>query len=192
MTKIAIWCRHIDDNIIGIGPHIPWRVSSDFKRFKRITLNKNILVGEKTYESLPNKTLPDRNILVLSFNKSYEITDKKHHFVINDINYLKAFEEDLYICGGATIYDLFINNNEFKLNPEIIVDSCYMGEIDKILEGNIIDISSSVNTMKKSYIRVSDEYIQDNIKTAIYVRRGAFVEQNVIKDIMSKIEEGMK
>ena len=37
MTKIAIWCRHDGDNIIGIGPNIPWHISSDFKRFRRIT-----------------------------------------------------------------------------------------------------------------------------------------------------------
>ena len=45
MTKVAVWCRHKDDNIIGIGPQIPWHVSSDFKRFKRITEGKNLVAG---------------------------------------------------------------------------------------------------------------------------------------------------
>ena len=67
MTKIAVWCRHKEDNIIGIGPNIPWHISSDFKRFRRITENACITCGQTTYESFPNRTLPNRKIYVLTF-----------------------------------------------------------------------------------------------------------------------------
>ena len=62
MTKIAIWCRHDKDNIIGIGPQIPWHIPSDFKRFRRITNGTNIVCGQTTYESFPNRTLPNRKM----------------------------------------------------------------------------------------------------------------------------------
>ena len=75
MTKVAIWCRHINDNIIGIGPQIPWHIPSDFKRFRKMTEGCNLVAGETTYESFPNKTLPNRDIYVLTLNKDYEVSD---------------------------------------------------------------------------------------------------------------------
>lgn len=191
MSKIAVWCRHKNDNIIGIGPHIPWYVSSDFQRFKRITLNENILAGEKTYESFPNRTLPNRKILVLTFNKEYEVSDPKNHFVVNDINILKEYEEDLYICGGASIYDLLMTHKSNKLNPDIVVESVYMGDLKEDLEGNIIDISKSVEALQKSYRKISKDYEQDNIITTVYVKKNAFIEQSSLKKIINAIEEGM-
>ena len=192
MTKVAVWCRHQNDNIIGIGPEIPWRVSSDFKRFRRITEGQNIVAGEKTYESFPNRTLPNRKIYVLTFNESYEVSDKENHFVVNDINKFKDFEQDLYVSGGATIYKLFMSLNE-KLMPDIIVDSVYKGDLNPNLTGDKIDITECVNIMNDKYFRISDEYELDNIITSVWVKKGDFVEQSVLKRIIYAIEnEGEK
>ena len=57
MTKIAVWCRHDGDNLIGIGAKIPWHIPSDFRRFRKLTESEALVVGEKTYESFPNRTL---------------------------------------------------------------------------------------------------------------------------------------
>lgn len=190
MTKVAIWCRHKDDNVIGIGPNIPWHVSSDFQRFKRITSEQNIVAGEKTYESFPNRTLPNRKIFVVTFNPDYEVSDKDNHFVVTDVNWFKEFPKDLYIAGGASIYKLFLKEPN-KLNPDIIVDSVYMGDLNPELSGEKIDITPCVEFMNKNYIKVSSDYEQDNIVTSIYVRISAFVEQSVLKRIITAIEEGM-
>ncbi|MDD4556713.1 MAG: dihydrofolate reductase [Alphaproteobacteria bacterium] len=192
MTKIAVWCRHKDDNVIGIGPQIPWHVSSDFKRFKRITQGQNILAGETTYESFPNRTLPNRKIFVLTFNPEYEVSDKENHFVINDVNFFKEFQEDVYICGGASIYKLFMTHPSHKLNPEIVVESVFLGDLDPSLKGHKVHITDSVDAVNKKYIKVSKDYVQDNISTAIYIKRSAFVEQSVLKKIIQAIEEGME
>ena len=133
MTKIAVWCRHDGDNLIGIGPKIPWHIASDFKRFRKITEGENLVVGEKTYESFPNRTLPNRNIYVLTLTRDYEVSDKTRHFVSGDIKDFAEFEGDLYICGGATIYKLFMSSGE-SLLPDVIVDSRYCGKVDS-LEG---------------------------------------------------------
>ena len=191
MTKIAVWCRHKDDNVIGIGPNIPWHVSSDFKRFKRITEGQNILAGEVTYESFPNRTLPNRKIFVLSLTPEYEVSNKEKHFVVNNINFFKDFEEDIYICGGATIYKLFMTSPSNKLNPDVVVESVYMGELDSSLEGNKVDITPSVEALNKKYVKISKDYEQDNIVTSIYIKRSSFIEQSLLKKIVQAIEEGM-
>lgn len=187
MTKVAVWCRHQNDNIIGIGPNIPWHISSDFKRFRRITEGQNIVAGEKTYESFPNRTLPNRKIYVLTLNKNYEVSDKENHFVVSDINNFKEFEQDLYISGGATIYKLFMSKHE-KLMPDIVVDSMYKGEINPDLKGDKIDISECIEIMSKKYFKISADYEEDNIITTVWVKKGDFVEQSVLKRIILAIE----
>ena len=179
MTKIAIWCRHDKDNIIGIGPQIPWHIPSDFKRFRRITENMSIVCGQTTYESFPNRTLPNRKIYVLTFDENYEVSDKKNHFVVNDINKLRDLEEPLYICGGASIYKLFMQ----KMPPEIIVDCCYRGEIDKGLSGKPVDISECIEKMDKEYKQILPDYDEENVITTIRVKKGEFVDQSVLKSI---------
>lgn len=187
MTKIAVWCRHQNDNIIGIGAHIPWHVSSDFKRFKRITEGKNIIAGEKTYESFPNRTLPNRKIYVLTFNADYEVSDSKNHFVVTNVKDFQEFEQDLYISGGASVYKLFMTSNN-KLMPDIVVDSMYKGELNPNLEGPKIDITTCIDVLKSKYIKISQDYEQNNITTTVWVKKGDFVEQSVVKHIIEAIE----
>lgn len=188
MTKVALWCRHNEDNIIGIGADIPWHIASDFKRFKRITTGQNIIAGEKTYESFPNRTLPDRDIYVLTFNADYEVSDPEHHFVVTDINDFKDTTEDFYIAGGASIYKAFMSGGA-KLLPDIIIDSCYHGELNPALPGAKIDITPCVEAMLKNYRQMSVDYELDNVVTSVWVKRGDFVEQSVLKRIIQAIEE---
>ena len=183
MTKIAIWCRHENDNIIGIGPNIPWHIPSDFKRFRRITEKSSITCGQTTYESFPNRTLPNRKIYVLSFDENYEVSDKNNHFVVNNPKQLSSVKENLYICGGASVYKMFMQNDA----PEVIVDSCYNGELNPLLEGNPVDITSCIDVMKKDYEKVSPNYDEDNVTTTVWVKKGAVVEDEVLKHITLSI-----
>lgn len=187
MTKIAVWCRHKDDNIIGIGPQIPWRISSDFKRFRRITKGQTLIAGQTTYESFPNRTLPERKIMVLTFDAGYEVSDKQNHQVVTDINYFKEAEGDFYIAGGASIYKAFFAGGN-ALMPEIIVDSMYCGDLNPELSGPKIDISPCIEVMKQKYRQISADYELDNVVTTVHVRKGAFVDQSVLKHIIKSIE----
>lgn len=189
MTKIAVWCRHVGDHVIGIGANIPWHISSDFKRFRRLTEGQNLVVGEKTYESFPNRTLPNRKIFVLSFNKNYEVSDKSNHFVVTGINTFKDFNGNLFIAGGAGTYKAFFSGSD-KLLPEIVVDSCYFGDFDINLKGEKVDITYCIDVMNKKYQKVSRDYEQDLVITSVWLKKGAFVDQGVLKHILNAIEAG--
>lgn len=186
--KIAVWCRHKDDNVIGIGPHIPWRISSDFKRFRRLTEEQYLVAGQTTYETFPNRTLPNRKIIVLTFEADYEVSDPENHFVVTDVKQLKEFEHDLYISGGSSIYKLFMTNESDKLRPDIVVDSMYCGELNPELEGVRVDITPCIEAMKKNYRQISKDYELDNIITTVWVKKGAFIEQSTLKHIIEAIE----
>lgn len=183
MVKIAIWCRHVDDNIIGIGSSIPWHVSSDFKRFKRITEGRSLLVGEKTYESFPNRTLPNRKIYILTFNKDYVVSDEKKHFVLNDISLIDEINEELYISGGASIYKLCME----KKIPDIVVESIYKGSLIRELTGPRIDITSCVDILNQDYEKITDDDDLDQILTSVWVKKGTGADQNVLSHLVEAI-----
>lgn len=188
MTKIAVWCRHAEDNIIGIGPNIPWKILSDFKRFRRITEGQTLVAGEKTYESFPNRTLPNRKIFVLTFNSDYQVSDSANHFVVNDIKKFREFDGNLYISGGAGVYKAFMCSGDDKLMPDIVVDSMYKGEISPDLKGEKIEITSCIKVMNSFYAQVSPRYELDNVETSVWIKKGAFVDQGVLKHIITAIE----
>jgi dihydrofolate reductase len=60
------------NGVIGRDGGLPWRLSDDLKRFKAITLGKPLIMGRKTWESLPRRPLPGRMNVVLTRDGSYE------------------------------------------------------------------------------------------------------------------------
>ncbi len=186
MTIVSIWCRHKDDNIIGIGENIPWHIPSDFKRFRNLTMKQTLVVGKKTYESFPNKTLPNRKIIVVTRNSNYEVSDEDNHKVVTDIKEFKDFLGDLYIAGGASIYEAFFS--ESKLMPDIVVDCVYEGEISAEIKGEAITVSKCVDVLQNKYFKLSQVFVLDNVVTNIWLKKGDFVEQSIVKKILNYLE----
>jgi dihydrofolate reductase len=60
------------NGVIGQGAGLPWRLSTDLKRFRALTLGKPVIMGRKTWESLPRRPLPGRLNVVLSRQPEYE------------------------------------------------------------------------------------------------------------------------
>lgn len=100
------------DHVIGKDNTIPWRCPSDLKRFKKLTKGHHILMGRKTFESLPG-ILPNRTHLIVTRNPN-PIGEGKGVFYFNTIldaiNYARENnEEELFIIGGGEIYNLCKN-----------------------------------------------------------------------------------
>ncbi|MBS0384587.1 MAG: dihydrofolate reductase [Proteobacteria bacterium] len=69
--KLTLVVAIAKNGVIGRGGTLPWRLSSDMKRFKAATIGKPVLMGRKTWESLPRRPLPGRPNLVLSRDPSF-------------------------------------------------------------------------------------------------------------------------
>lgn len=190
MTKIAIWCRHDGDNIIGAEGGIPWSIPSDLKRFKALTIGNVLVIGKKTYESLPNRTLPNRKFLVVTSDKNYEVADENNHHLVHDIAKLKDYPEDLYIAGGGAVYEAFFATA--SLMPDIVVDCVYMGKLSDTRLGKTVDVSKCVEIMKQKYFALPKSYELDEVVTTIWLKKGDFVEQSVVKKIMQYLETEKK
>jgi dihydrofolate reductase len=93
---------------IGKNNDLLWRLSDDLKRFKSITTGHTIVMGRKTFDSLPKGALPNRRNIVLSHQKT-KIEGVEVYNSIDDI--VKACENDdkIFVIGGASLYQLFID-----------------------------------------------------------------------------------
>jgi len=95
----------MDENqLIGSNNDLPWRLPADLKYFKKQTLNKTILMGRKTCESLPF-VLPKRRNIVLTKNIHFFRQDFETIHKIDAINDLKG---EIMVIGGAMIYKLLM------------------------------------------------------------------------------------
>ncbi len=104
MTTIhLIWAQEKDGGI-GINNDLPWHISEDLKNFKKLTLNKPIIMGRKTWESLPFKPLPKRRNIVLS---SQQIETVESYTSVDECIKNVNDESDIFIIGGAQVYEAF-------------------------------------------------------------------------------------
>jgi len=87
------------EGIIGKDNSIPWHYSADLKRFKGLTLGKTVIMGRRTWESLPVKPLPDRRNIVITRSS----LDGVECFPSID-DALGTCEGDVWFIGGAGIY----------------------------------------------------------------------------------------
>lgn len=104
MKKIIIAAMD-EGKAIGKNGEIPWHYPEDLKHFKEKTTGYSVLMGRKTYESLPEdfRPLSDRENIVLTrsnttFNESVKIANSLEEA------YEAAENEKLFIAGGATVY----------------------------------------------------------------------------------------
>ncbi|MFY0483648.1 dihydrofolate reductase [Flavobacterium sp. PLA-1-15] len=94
-----------ENNALGKDNEMIWHLPDDFKRFKQLTTGHHIIMGRKTFESLP-KLLPNRTHIIITRQQDY---NPEHCIVVDSLQ--MAIErvpegEDVYIIGGGEIYNL--------------------------------------------------------------------------------------
>lgn len=111
---LSIIVAKASNNIIGGDNKLLWHISQDLKRFKEITSGHTIIMGRKTFESLP-KILPNRHHIVITRDKNFKV-DSPSVEVVNDINtVITKYEnssEEVFIIGGGEIYKFLLPNTK--------------------------------------------------------------------------------
>lgn len=82
---------------------MPWNVPEDLQHFKATTLNKTILMGLTTYQAI-GRPLPNRKTIVVSFEPFEDERVEVRSSLEEVIEEYRSSGEDLFICGGASIY----------------------------------------------------------------------------------------
>ncbi len=126
--EITMIAAVAEDNGLGLDNKLVWHIPRDLKHFKNLTHGHCIIMGRKTFESLP-KALPNRKNIVLSRSKNINYDGA---VVVNSIE--KAIEETKhdpkpYIVGGGEIYKLFMNYSSYieltRIHHKFISDTFF-------------------------------------------------------------------
>jgi dihydrofolate reductase len=105
---ISIIVAVSDDWGIGKDNELLWHISEDLKRFKRLTSGNVVIMGKKTWESLPKKPLPNRKNIVITDNPEETFEGAITSYSIEDSLTKCVPGEDIYIIGGGSIYRQFM------------------------------------------------------------------------------------
>ena len=104
MTDISIIVATGTDNAIGAAGDLAFHISADLKHFKEITMGKPVIMGRKTFESLPNGPLPGRKNIVVTRNPEYTYPGVETAESLQDAIKLADDADEAMIIGGAQIY----------------------------------------------------------------------------------------
>jgi dihydrofolate reductase len=101
-------------NVIGNNGDLMWHLSKDLQHFRKLTQNQIIVMGRKTYDSLPNGPLKNRINVIITRDPSkykremldvYFVTLEESSFLIDNLQ--KKYNKSVFIIGGSEIYDHF-------------------------------------------------------------------------------------
>jgi dihydrofolate reductase len=125
--KISLIVAMAENRVIGRDNQMPWHLPEDLRYFKRITLNKPVVMGRNTFESI-GKPLPQRTNIVITRNPGYHIDGA---VVVNSLEaalqQCRELEaEEAMIIGGAQIYAQALP----------LADRLYLTEVAAVIDGD--------------------------------------------------------
>ena len=148
---ISIIVAIAKNNVIGKDNKLLWHISEDLKRFKKITTDKKMIMGRKTFESLPG-ILPNREHIVITRDENFKVDSDKviieHDLDLVIKKYLKS-KDEIFIIGGAEIYKQCLP----------CAQKLYLTRIDEIFEGDTY--FPEVNYDDYSTVYTSNEFVDE-------------------------------
>ena len=97
-----------ENDVIGRGGELPWRLSADLQRFKRLTMGRAIIMGRKTWESI-GRPLPGRTSIVLSRQEDWSLDNALVATNLDDALEAAARvhtdQEEVFVIGGAAVFE---------------------------------------------------------------------------------------
>ncbi len=152
--KISAILAASENNIIGMEGDMPWHLPNDLKWFKKNTLDKPMIMGRKTFQSLPG-LLPGRTSIILTRDKSFTADGA---LIANDVEEaIKLATKDckargtdeIMIVGGGEIYKLFLSQTQ----------RFYLTRVHTDIKGDtsFFDLDTDVWALKSEEKHLSDE-----------------------------------
>jgi dihydrofolate reductase len=146
---ISIIVAVSEDLGIGKNNELLWHLSEDLRRFKKLTLGKTVIMGKKTWESLPKRPLPGRKNIVLTDVPGERIDYSVTAYSIEDALSKCEKGEEVFVIGGGKVYRQFMS----------IADRLYITHVHRKAEADIYfpDIDLKVwNVIEKEEFKPED------------------------------------
>lgn len=130
---IGIYVAIAENGVIGRDGGLPWRLSTDLKRFKADTMGEPIVMGRKTWESFPKKPLPGRQNIVVTRDPAYRAEGADIVHSLQDALALARVRarctpgvDTIWIIGGGEIYAEALD----------LADSLHVTHVQASIEGD--------------------------------------------------------
>jgi len=114
-----------DNGVIGKGNRLPWKLSSDLRRFKKLTMGHALIVGRKTFESI-GRPLPGRHMIVVTRSRQWSWPGVRVAHSIGEALEYTAGDDEPFIGGGAQIYALSLP----------LVERMYLTRVHTTIDGD--------------------------------------------------------
>ena len=108
------------NGVIGRDGTLPWRISADLKRFKRLTMGSVMIMGRRTFDSLPG-LLPGRRHIVLTRDREWSAAGAEVAYSVEEA-FALAGDEPVSVIGGAEIFELFLPHGDRLELTEVLGD----------------------------------------------------------------------
>jgi dihydrofolate reductase len=145
---ISIIVAVSEDWGIGKDNELLWHISEDLKRFKRLTTGNTVVMGKKTWESLPRRPLPGRKNIVLTDNPEEIIENAVTCYSIDDALSKCSPGEEIFIMGGGSIYRQFMP----------LADRLYISHVHKKAPADIYFPEIDLNIWK---VTEAEDFVSD-------------------------------
>lgn len=139
------------NGLIGLNGDIPWRLPDDMKWFKQHTMGHAVLMGRKTWESLPERfrPLPGRDNYVMTRDQSWSAEGCT---ALRNVDAVIAMiqedpEREVFVIGGAEVYQLFAGMYD-RVFLTLVMHTClvandddavYLGPLDSVISGLAVE-----------------------------------------------------
>ncbi len=124
------------NNELGKDNALIWHLPGDLKFFKETTTGKTIIMGRRTFESLP-RMLPNRHHIVISSSNNFPEEVSVYNTIDDLLKDYKDSNEELFVIGGASIYKAFLDLSNKLYLTEIAAEDknadAYFPTFDKSL-----------------------------------------------------------
>lgn len=124
---ISIIVAIAQNGAIGKNNQLLWHLSADLVRFKQLTSGHPVIMGKRTWESLPKRPLPNRRNIVISDIPGDHFEGAETVHSIGEALALCNSEEENFIIGGASVYNQFLPH----------ADRLYLTIVHKDFEGDV-------------------------------------------------------
>lgn len=133
---ISIIAAVAQDLGLGRNNELLWNIPEDLKRFKSLTMGKTVIMGKRTWESLPKRPLPGRRNIVITDNPDECFDCSFTAYSIDDAISKVDKSEEAFIIGGASVYRQFMP----------YADRLYITHIHAVTEADVYfpDIDNAV------------------------------------------------
>lgn len=164
IPKLTLVVAVARNGVIGRDGALPWRLSSDMKRFKAVTMGKPVLMGRKTWESLPRKPLPGRENLILTRDAGFRadgawaFTDLAAMIAAGRAMAAESGAGEVCVIGGAQLYEAVLAQadrivlTDVNLEPE--GDAYLRLDLSQWREASREDVAAGPNDDADFVVRV--------------------------------------